>query len=57
MFQLIPLVDNSALKFEFAIYGDGRLSGVVDVGGVDTGYAQTISTPAGWMYVARLFST
>lgn len=55
MFMLFPLVDHAAWKFEFGVWGNGRLHGVIDINGVNSGFAQTISTPDQWMYLGLHF--
>lgn len=55
LFQCMPLVDHTAWKFELYITSGGSLGGVIDIAGVDSGYAQPISTTTQWMYVGLHF--
>lgn len=55
LFQMMPLEDHEAWKFELNINATPALGGVIDVGGVDSGFAQPIATAPAWMYVGLHF--
>lgn len=55
MFQLFPLVNHATWKYEFYITDTGSLGGVIDIGGVNSGFAQSIGTSNQWMYLGLHF--
>lgn len=55
LFEVIPLVSQTAWKYQLYITHTGSLGGVIDINGVNSGFAQPISTATAWMYVGIHF--
>lgn len=55
LFELMPLLDHNAWRFQLYFSELGTMGGVIDIGGVNNGFAQPISTPTAWMYVGLHF--
>lgn len=55
MFQLLPLVDNTAFQFVMSVFDNGSVGGIIRHSGVEDGFAQPVNTTTQWQYIGVHF--